>query len=171
MKQILILITFVFLFSCNNNNNVETTRLEKKIDSLKAELQKNKTPQPEVKIEEKVTQEYNNESFNSFFYSFMTDSVFQRNRIKFPLKYHTTDIETMKDTLIIIRKNEWKHNPFYFNTASERTQIYDNFEMKFQPSNERILHWYGIEAGGNSKYYFTGFDGKWFLTKEWDSGI
>ncbi len=171
MKRILILTTFSFLFSCNNNDKSYTIELQKKIDSLKTELQKNETLKTEVKIEKKITQKYNNESFNSFFHSFMTDSVFQRSRIKFPLEYHTTDIELMKDTIINISEKEWKHNSFYFNAASERTQIYDNYELKFQPTNKRLLHWYGVESGGNSKYYFTGFDGKWFLTKAWDSGI
>ena len=171
MKQILILATFLILLGCNNNDKSYANGLLKKVDSLQAELKKSKDLKTEDKIEKTITKKYNNEDFNSFFYSFMTDSVFQKSRVKFPFEYHTTDIDTMKDTLIIINEREWKHNPFYFDTASERTQIYDNYELRFQPTNERLIHWYGIEAGGDAKYYFNGFDGKWFLTKEWNSGV
>lgn len=173
MKQVLIIAILILSFGCNRpNSNIETD-LKKKNDSLTTELTKTKKSLKALK--EKLTQEktkkYRNEDFNRFFYSFMTDSVFQKSRIKFPFIYHTTDIDTEEDIKIVIEEDEWKYNSFYINTASERTQIFDNFELKFQPTNERLLHWYGIEAGGNSKYYFEGINGKWFLAKKWDSGI
>lgn len=103
--------------------------------------------------------------------SFITDSSFQKTRIKFPLEYNTYDIDSLRDIYTEIKQSDWKFNSFYFNSASERTQIYDNFNLKFQPTNKRLLHWYGIETGGDSKYFFEGFDGKWFLIKKEDSGI
>jgi len=53
----------------------------------------------------------------------------------------------------------------YFNSISERIQVYDNFNLEFRPTNERLLHWYGVETGGDVKYYFQGFDGLWYLIK------
>ena len=159
-------------YSCNKKEQVINGH-HKRADSLLVEL--NRTKNSYLKLKEKIAstsiKNYKNEDFNNFFYSFMTDSTFQKSRIKFPFEYHTTDIDSMKELKIIIKETEWEFNPFYFNTASERTQIYDNFELKYQPSNERLLHWYGVESGGDSRYFFKGFNGKWFLVKEWDSGI
>ena len=134
---------------------IELDKAQAEINSVKADYDNGKT-----KI-------YSNEKFNSFFWNFMTDSTFQVSRIKFPMKYITWkdelggDIDTIK-----INKTEWKYDSFYINTASERTQIYDNFNLNFRPSNERVLHWYGVESGGDIKYYFIGFNGKWYLTKK-----
>ena len=173
MKKIVILIIIALCYSCNKKEQEIINGHQKKVDSLLVEL--NKTKNSHLKLKEQIattsTKNYKNEDFNNFFYTFMTDSIFQKSRIKFPFVYHTTDIDSMEELKIIIKETEWAFNPFYFNTASERTQIYDNFELKYQPSNERLLHWYGVESGGDSRYFFKGFNGKWFLVKKWDSGI
>lgn len=172
MKYMLIIISLTFIFSCKNEGKDVNADFQKKIDSLTTELNKSKTKLSEMeKSESKSKTKYQNEDFDTFFYNFMIDSTFQKSRIQFPLEYHTTDIEIMKDTVINIQKKDWKYNPFYIRTASERTQIYDNFGLEFQPTNERLLYWYGIEAGGDSKYYFKAIERKWYLIKKWDSGI
>ncbi|MFD0993235.1 DUF4348 domain-containing protein [Tenacibaculum geojense] len=171
MKNLILIFLFTFLTGCKGINNER--KHHKTIDSLKTQLNLLKQDNQELKnrIEITTIKTYKNEDFNNFFYSFMVDSIFQKNRVKFPLEYRTTNIDSMKEILIKINKDEWKYNSFYINSASERTQIYDNYDLKFQPTNERMLHWYGVESGGNSKYYFKGFNGKWFLIKKWDSGI
>ncbi len=173
MKNIVILIIIILFYSCDKREKAEITNFKNKIDSLTNELNtyKKSNLQFKNKLNSKSIKEYNNEDFNRFFFSFMTDSVFQKNRIIFPLKYYTTDINLMKDTVIHIQKKDWIHKPFYINSASERTQIYDNFDLSLRRTNQRLLHWYGVETGGNSKYYFEGIKGKWFLIKKWDSGI
>lgn len=139
---------------------------QQQIDSLQNELKLSskltKSLQQELKAHK--VKKFANENFNQFFFKFMTDSVFQLSRIKFPLKNVTwidgpgTDIDTLR-----VQKSEWKYDSFYFYSANERTQIYDNYDLKFQQSNERALHWYGIESGGDAKYFFKGYNGQWFM--------
>lgn len=172
MKKI-ILLSVLIISSCTDDRKERIDKNKTTIDSLLTELNRTKVSFEKLKNKIKTGEDkkFYNEDFNSFFYSFMTDSSFQKNRIKFPLEYNTYDIDSMKDINLNIKKSEWKFNSFYFNSASERTQIYDNFELRLQPTNERMLHWYGIETGGDSRYYFEGYEGKWFLTKKEDSGI
>jgi len=162
MKNILTLLIIILCYSCENKYKAEINEYKNKIDSLTSELNiyKKSNLQFKNKHSSKLIKEYENENFNNFFFSFMTDSVFQKDRIIFPLKYHTTTIDLMKDTIIYIQKKDWVHNSFYINTASERTQIYDNFDLNLRRTNKRLLHWYGVETGGNSKYYFEGINGK-----------
>ncbi|MBC3848003.1 DUF4348 domain-containing protein [Winogradskyella echinorum] len=169
MKVSLVLITFMCLIiSCNKNIETNNSSFNKTIDSLRRELTISNDELKSLKAnnDSKIELRYNNENFDAFFWSFMTDSTFQLERIKFPLKYITWEDELGGeiDTIKLI-KPEWKYNSFYLNTASERTQIYDNFELNLRTTNERLLHWYGVETGGDSKYYFTGKNGKWYLTK------
>lgn len=174
---------------------IELNNAQKEIESLELELEK-ELKQDELKIAsvqltdslelktniidnetdlqnidpirtDTLKQSFKNENFHSFFWKFMTDSIFQLDRVKFPMEYITWkeyiggEIDTIK-----IQKTEWEHDTFYINTASERTQIYDNFNLSFRPSNERLLHWYGVESGGDAKYYFSGYNGKWYLIKK-----
>lgn len=170
MRKLYTLTLILFIVSsCIENENNISHALQKKSDSLKIELEKVKSEINSLKFDfgKGKTKIYSNEKFNSFFWNFMTDSTFQISRIKFPMKYITWkdelggDIDTIK-----IKKPDWKYDSFYINKASERTQIYDNFNLNFRPSNERVLHWYGVESGGDIKYYFIGFDRKWYLTKK-----
>ncbi|MDE5419638.1 DUF4348 domain-containing protein [Labilibaculum sp. DW002] len=173
MKQSYLLILFLIFVSCGNDTQKIESKLKNQIDSLSYELEKVSS---ELKLLKERNEEahkttFENEEFNSFFWNFMTDSVFQKRRIKFPLKYITWKINSNGDVdlggkidTIQTSESKWKYDPFYFEMANERTQIYDNFQLKFRPSNERLLHWYGVETGGDAKYYFKGFNGKWFLT-------
>ncbi|MFB6340293.1 hypothetical protein ACE1ET_01150 [Saccharicrinis sp. FJH62] len=168
-------VLFMLLVACSYVKQGSGHKLKHQIDSLSAELEKAKTElihtntiasKPEIIC-------FENEDFDSFFWKFMTDSVFQINRIKFPLKYITwgktpygdIDVGGDIDTIQII-KAKWQYDPFYIKISNERTQVYDNFELKFRPTNERLLHWYGIESGGDAKYFFKGFGGKWYLIEK-----
>ena len=139
------------------------------INRLTIELKKSEMEKAELKAEFNSlnTKISDNEDFNNFFWSFMTDSTFQLKRIKFPLEYIT-----WKDNLgreidnLEIKKDDYNYNSFYVNFVSERTQVYDNYELKLKPTNEKLMHWFGIETGGNSKYYFKGINKKWYLIKK-----
>ena len=169
MKKISIILSILILISCEQIDRKNTSKNNVEIQLLKTELEKLTLENDSIKkllipINEK---EFKNENFNKFFFKFMTDSIFQLNRIKFPVDYVTWKdemggkIDTLK-----LKINDWKYDSFYFDYANERTQIYDNFELIFHPTNERVLHWYGIESGGDAKYYFSGYDGKWFLIRK-----
>ena len=167
MKNIYFILIILTLFSCSKHANKPDCQTE--IQDLKEEIHRldsiNKILQNELDVNR--SENIVKEDFRKFFTKFMVDSLFQTDRIKFPLQYITwkefpgEDIDT-----ISINKANWEYDSFYFNTANERTQIYDNFELRFQQTNERLLHWYGVETGGDAKYFFKGFEGKWFLIKK-----
>jgi len=167
MNKIYFLGLILILVSCKQNEL--SSEFEKRIDSLTTELNNSKEQIESLKSElnDKSEMSLRNEKFDSFFWRFMTDSSFQSSRIKFPLEYITWkdeidgEIDSNK-----IKKSEWEYDSFYINRASERTQIYDNFNLNLRPTNERVLHSYGVETGGDAKYYFTGFDGKWHLIRK-----
>jgi hypothetical protein len=177
MKKAYLLILFLIFIACIGNSQEVESKLQSKIDSLSIELDKVRAElmkQKEGSIVSVIEKEnYQNEDFDSFFWVFMTDSAFQKSRIKFPLKCITwktklngdADLGGEIDT-IQISETKWHYDPFYINFATERTQVYDNFKLKLRPSNERVLHWYGVESGGDAKYFFKGFDGKWYLIEK-----
>lgn len=169
MRKIYIISSLLILISCSDEKKENLDVHKNEINRLTTELKKSEKEKAELKAELKSlnTKTFDNEDFDNFFWGFMTDSIFQLERIKFPLKYITwkDDLGGEIDTLEI-NKVDYKYNSFYINFASERTQVYDNYELKLQPTNERLIHWYGVETGGDSKYYFKGFNGKWYLIKK-----
>ena len=179
------LISIIFcwiLFSCDSaEKDNKILGLEKEVKELKDFIDKledrnlelaNKVSDLESKLDG-LPQKFSNEDFWTFFWKFMTDSSFQTTRIKFPVDYVTWkelpngDIDLGGEIVTIkISAKDWEYDDFYINTANERTQVYDNFNLKFQPTNERVLHSFGVETGGDAKFYFKGFGGEWYLVKK-----
>jgi len=167
MKNIYFILIILTLFSCNKHANKPDSQIEMK--RLKEEIHRldsiNKILQNKLDVNR--PDNIVKEDFRRFFMKFMVDSVFQTNRIKFPLPYITwKEFPGEEIDTILIDKTNWEYDSFYFNIANERTQIYDNFELRFQPTDERLLHWYGVETGGDAKYFFKGVEGNWFLIKK-----
>lgn len=161
---------FIFLFiviliSCGESNQKSQTDYENQIETLNSQLDqlKEENEALKAKLNPSVKEYEKNEDFLGFFWKFMTDSSFQFNRIKFPIEYVTWEYLGGEIDTLNLEKSDWEYDSFYVNFASERTQIYDNFELKFQPTDERVLHWFGVETGGDAKYFFKAFDRKWFL--------
>jgi hypothetical protein len=162
-------------FGCDNKPQNIDYNLQNRIDSLTAELETVKTELQLVHEDyDETLDEYSEiEDFGGFFWQFMTDSSFQKSRIKFPLDRITwrtmlngdMDVFGDIDTLHILESN-WVYDPFYIHFASERTQIYDNYKLMLRPTNERVLHWYGVENGGDAKYFFMSFESKWYLISQ-----
>lgn len=103
------------------------------------------------------------EKFDDFIYKFIADSLFQLERIKFPLKSSTqTDLDEV-DTKAI-EKKDWKIVRL-FGTEEYRPQIYDNFERELRDTDERLFCWEGIENGIYIEYKFQRLGGLWYLTE------
>lgn len=102
----------------------------------------------------------NQEDFNNFIYKFITDSLFQLNRVKFPLKSQQWDLDEVDSTAI--EKKDWKIIRL-FGGEQYRPQIYDNFKREMRDSNERLFCWEGIDNGINVEYKFSRIGGLWYL--------
>ncbi|MCZ8023656.1 MAG: DUF4348 domain-containing protein [Cytophagales bacterium] len=103
------------------------------------------------------------ENFDNFIYKFIGDSLFQLDRIKFPLKSSIqTDLDEADTTAI--EKKDWKIVRL-FGREEYRPQIYDNFNRELRDTDERLFCWEGIENGIYVEYKFQRLGGLWYLTE------
>jgi hypothetical protein len=106
-----------------------------------------------------------NESFDSFIGQFCLNESFQKERIKFPLKLsYRTNFEDRNAPLFdtIIMKQNWKYDDIYYDQVA-RYQVYDNFEKTLNDTDERVIHYKGIENGRDLAYFFRRINKQWFL--------
>lgn len=99
------------------------------------------------------------EDFNDFIYKFISDSLFQLDRIQFPLRSALADSEDFGT----IKKTDWKIVRL-FGTEEYKAQLYDNFKGQLRDTDERLFCWEGVENGVNVQYWFRRIDGLWYLT-------
>ncbi|MCK0160010.1 DUF4348 domain-containing protein [Allomuricauda sp. F6463D] len=108
----------------------------------------------------------NNEKFDSFIYKFCLNEEFQLDRVKFPLKLsYRKDFENYNAALFdtIISKKSWKHDDLYYDQVA-RFQTYDNHQKELRDTDERVVHYKGIENGRDLAYFFERIKGLWYLT-------
>jgi len=143
MKQSLsILFLITFLASCQN----QISKNEEVIDST----QTNSTLKEEIKEID----------FDIFFEKYRSDSVFQINHTKFPLKSFYED-ETGDTTITFFQQKGWKFNDFKNNRTSE----YDQYEYVKEISNSNLIFYKmkGIDNGILVIYKFTFTNQEWIL--------
>lgn len=104
----------------------------------------------------------NKEDFNDFIYKFISDSLYQLDRIKFPLKSQRWNLDEVDSARI--EKSEWKITRLFL-AEQYRPQIYDNFKREMRDTDERLLCLEGIENGINVEYGFRRITGLWYLTE------
>jgi hypothetical protein len=104
----------------------------------------------------------NKEDFDDFIYKFIGDSLYQLDRIKFPLKSQQWDSDEVDSTRI--EKDNWKTVRLFWG-EQYRPQIYDNFKREMRDTDERLFCWEGIENGINVEYKFNRIKGLWYLTE------
>ncbi len=133
----LFFLLFIGLFSCQNQNNDSNST---QTNSIKKE-----------EIEEI--------DFDKFFEKYRSDSVFQVNHTKFPLK--TSNIELEEITATFTQKNDWKFNHFEDNRKTE----YDQYEYIKEIGNANLVLYEmrGIDNGILVIYKFTFNNQKWML--------
>jgi hypothetical protein len=100
------------------------------------------------------------EKFDDFIYKFIGDSLYQLDRIKFPLRSMQADSEDYGT----IKKEDWKIVRL-FGTEEYKAQLYDNFKGELRDTDERLFCWEGVENGINVQYKFRRLDGHWYLTE------
>jgi hypothetical protein len=102
------------------------------------------------------------EDFDHFIFKFISDSLYQVDRVKFPLKSQQWDANEVDSTRIV--KEEWKTIRLFWGDQY-RPQIYDNFKREMRDTDERLFCWEGIENGINVEYRFSRINGLWYLTE------
>ena len=108
-----------------------------------------------------------NENFKTFWKSFVADSVFQKERIQFPLTYiyyQYGEIEEEHDDLITekITADDW-----WFLILEDQYS-----KNKFKKENDKyIVEQVGIENGIYIIFTFAATDGKWYLVRIFDHSI
>jgi hypothetical protein len=112
-------------------------------------------------VDSEVTSLHNpKEDFNDFVYKFIFDSLFQLDRIKFPLKSIQSHVDEVDSSAV--EKSDWKINRL-FGLEQYKAQIYDNFDRELRDTDERLFCWEGIENGINVEYKFKRIGGLWYL--------
>jgi hypothetical protein len=108
-----------------------------------------------------------NENFDEFITEFALDSVFQINRISFPLLYISWDYEIDKEYSIFISKERYKYTRLHYSSdgcTDAYSVFYDNFDCMFRDTGEMVFRWRGF-TDMDCRYYFERIKGKWFLIK------
>jgi hypothetical protein len=143
MKTKNLILIFVFLaYSCNNNSKskVEISKSSKDTTSLIVEIQKK-------------------EDFQSFLMNFQRDSVFQCERIIFPLKNSLYNTETDDFDENTIKQNDWTFMDF----INLPVNYLKNLE---KISNDEYQYNIQIEDTGVSvNYIFKLINNKWYLAE------
>ncbi len=137
-----ILLIFLALFSCQNQNS------------------KSKEITDSTQINSIQKEEIEETDFDTFFAKYRSDSVFQINNTKFPLKSFYQD-ETGDSAINYIQKKGWKFNNFQDNRKTE----YDQYEYVKEIINPKSVFYTmrGIDNGISVMYKFTFNNQKWLL--------
>ena len=159
MKKLIAGVTLLSLFaSCGNKKaNIDPfASITNEVDSIRQEadstLQK-KLPKEPTPIEA-------DESFDDFIYTFASDDVLQRQRVKFPLPYYNGDEKTK------IEERYWKHDDL-FTKQNYYTLLFDKEEDMDAVGNSKQtsiqVEWIFLRTGMVKKYYFERIKGAWIL--------
>ena len=136
----------MLLVSCGTKTNDTTT--DKDVDSVKTSL--------------------NEEDFGDFFDRFKTDSLFQIERVKFPMTTKSWNIDEDKPTTDKIEIVSWRHLRFEYKDEYAKREIdaYTQEEKVFADSAKLELR--GVDNGILIDYDFIKVNGQWFLVSEKD---
>jgi hypothetical protein len=105
----------------------------------------------------------NGEDFYLFLSRFCTDSVFQKQRIQFPLDVKCLDDDYNEKQEKRI-EDKWRFRGFYYECDSIATLFYD-FNRTFEDTDDRILEINGVENGVDIKCTFKRLKNHWVLIK------
>lgn len=156
----LLLISFLFINCKNEISKNDNKKVEKpKIENIKTE-----------KSAPKIT----DENFEAFLKDFSRDSIFQINRVKFPLKVKEIDLESMEEINEnksgfkerTILKSQYTKLDFTYQKDALTRELDRYSQKNILKNNIMTVEIRGIDNGLYSDFYFEKIDGKWFL-KSW----
>lgn len=147
-KLMSIFLLILLTCSCNNNakSKIEISESSKETTCLT------------VEVNEK-------EDFDVFFSKFQQDSIFQINRIEFPIKYHiyesgsyiddSENVIDLQNREVIINKNEWNYQNIdeYIKIISKISENEYHIELQIE------------DTGVSVNYVFKIKNNEWFLVE------
>ncbi len=152
-KKILLVILSVSLFyNCKNNAKLNTETDKTNADSFVAKVD-------------------TREDFQSFLTKFQQDSIFQIERIEFPLTVsiyesgsymdHSDNVIDLQSRNVIISKREWKYQNFsaFIKLFSEINENECKMELQIE------------DTGVSVNYIFRNNNNKWYLVKIVDESM
>lgn len=108
----------------------------------------------------------NPESFIGFLHKFMSDSTFQKSRIKFPLNYITIDFESEDMKEITLKLNPEDAHLFDINDGLQfMTDLSNSWDTEIKESDNMLLTVNGKGNGIYIQFFFNKLNKKWYLTK------
>lgn len=111
--------------------------------------------------------------FQQFFNQFIIDSTFQKNRVKYPLKYLISDFDYTlnKDTIgvTLIQKEKYRYLDFTVDKDAMNSN-YDKYTVEIIKVNSTSVHYMqlGYDNGIKMTYKFNLLKGCWFLSEVLD---
>jgi hypothetical protein len=153
MNKVFILLLFS-IFSCGTKPS--DTRNELTNDSLPVE-----TSVAELSSE-------TNEAFNKFFEKFRNDSLFQIDRVAFPVATWIWETGEEKPEQKTINKEDWRFLDFHYDQSFANREV-DAYTQEVKVYGDTVkLEIRGVDNGIYTDFEFTRQKGKWYLVTEKD---
>jgi len=147
INTLIALVTLMISTSCMNSRKTQSFKIQNNNKNIESE-------------------------FYSFFDKFKSDSVFQVNRINFPLEveiYQKTN-ENGEDLFskTYIKKEQWRYEPFNWDSTYIVRRL-DKYTQRFEVRNDTTtIHYEGIDNGINYMLIFIKRNGEWYFYKHFD---
>jgi len=118
-------------------------------------------------FENNIEQSTNPNDFQNFIKEFFSDSIFQKERILFPLQVYDLDrhklwaiiLKEPADTINLILANNWKFHP---SVATDTL----HYEVQIKYSDNQVIYVErGVDLGLSTIYKFKIINRKWFLIR------
>jgi len=162
--KIISIICLMFLFACKKKTGESLFSKNDTIVSVSKVNTKDKTE----KKEDIKTQSFDscNETFDEFFERFSRDSLYQKSRVKYPLKW--TYYESLENSKLTIEmRNHASYRFFSFIKDAEASKkIYGAFEViKLKQRDTIIYQRKGLDNGLLINFKFKLVDDCWFMVE------
>jgi hypothetical protein len=164
-KKILLFFFFFLLFaSCINKKKNRIDLTSSSTDTTNQIIKREKTIFKIDTLSFKATQNCNTE-FNYFFERFSRDSMFQKSRVKYPLRWSYYSGNYDKLQVEMINHQEFSYFDFE-NDVNAKGKKQGAFEVGMSISKDKVVYQRtGIDTGLLMSFQFKLINGCWFLVE------
>ena len=152
--------------SCKKENSTTLSQTkETKVSPISNEDEQPKTNKENIQVIE--LQKNCNETFESFFDTFSSDSIFQKNRVKYPLKeLYADDLESSKMKVNLINISNYRYQDFTVDKNAMNNE-YGKYTIEIDKKSESSVHYkhLGYDNGISITYKFNLIEGCWYLVE------